>query len=629
MAEDRIVALSTKLTIDVEEIEQKEFPTVRRGFDPAQVRAFLSQVARQFAIVVKKEKETSEQLASLQRSFNAMPTDEDSLLEILGQEAAKILRSARDTAREITSKAERDAARLLQEAEEESEGIRMAAAAVLGDKNREVERSVAQAKREAEEEAGLLIQSAQKERDVILQTVQDETRQMVKEAQDERAKVLHDLTKRRRALSLQIEQLRAGRESLWEAVSEVRRLVERVSLELETAEERARVSALEAGQQVSPKLDSLLLSESQGGSLSDKGTEAETDRMVKTSVTAMDGMAENPGFQEMEVAETKISGVATDTMEVATRVESIFLRLKEAQPLKENLNDADTNSTDSADQAVDDPVQGIDVVGLDAADSDLDEANLDTDQDQADDLHQQELQTRNDLLTPVATTLLRKLKRLLQDDQNEMLDQLRINNGKWSTEILDTVKHQEERYYKTIAEFLARAAHSGKTFMLGDKGALDSEPVDFAIPEILHLARELTYELVTGVQRSLAEGISSFLDNNNAGIFDDDNAGDTVNSEAVNVVDHVNSIYRQWRAERLERVVMDYCITAFSSAQLGAANKKTVFRWIVDDDALLCPDCEDNYLAGPLSPHKQYPTGHIHPPAHTGCRCLLLQQQRT
>ena len=38
-----------------------------------------------------------------------------------------------------------------------------------------------------------------------------------------------------------------------------------------------------------------------------------------------------------------------------------------------------------------------------------------------------------------------------------------------------------------------------------------------------------------------------------------------------------------------------------------------------------CPDCEDNGLSGPQQPDQEFPTGHLHPPAHPGCRCLLTR----
>jgi hypothetical protein len=41
-----------------------------------------------------------------------------------------------------------------------------------------------------------------------------------------------------------------------------------------------------------------------------------------------------------------------------------------------------------------------------------------------------------------------------------------------------------------------------------------------------------------------------------------------------------------------------------------------------------CPDCDDNALAGPTPRGEVFPTGQPHPPAHAGCRCLLVPVRR-
>ena len=76
-----------------------------------------------------------------------------------------------------------------------------------------------------------------------------EGRAMVQEAQELRARVLADLSRRRRVLHSQIEQLRAGRERLAETISEVRHSVDRITDELFRAEDEARLAAEAAGRQ--------------------------------------------------------------------------------------------------------------------------------------------------------------------------------------------------------------------------------------------------------------------------------------------------------------------------------------------------------------------------------------------
>ena len=42
------------------------------------------------------------------------------------------------------------------------------------------------------------------------------------------------------------------------------------------------------------------------------------------------------------------------------------------------------------------------------------------------------------------------------------------------------------------------------------------------------------------------------------------------------------------------------------------------------EEPAACPDCEDNSLAGAQAKGEPFPTGQLHPPAHPGCRCLLV-----
>ena len=78
---------------------------------------------------------------------------------------------------------------------------------------------------------------------------------MVEEAQGLRARVLADLSKRRKVLHAQIEQLRAGRERLSETVQDVRRSVDTIADELFAAEDNARLAAEAAGRQAAARPD--------------------------------------------------------------------------------------------------------------------------------------------------------------------------------------------------------------------------------------------------------------------------------------------------------------------------------------------------------------------------------------
>jgi hypothetical protein len=85
--------------------------------------------------------------------------------------------------------------------------------------------------------------------------------------------------------------------------------------------------------------------------------------------------------------------------------------------------------------------------------------------------------------------------------------------------------------------------------------------------------------------------------------------------------DRIGAAFREWRGERVERLVGDQATQAFS-AGVAAASANGKVRWVVTTSAG-CSDCEDNALAGAVRGSEPFPTGHAHPPAHSGCRCLI------
>ena len=50
----------------------------------------------------------------------------------------------------------------------------------------------------------------------------------------------------------------------------------------------------------------------------------------------------------------------------------------------------------------------------------------------------------------------------------------------------------------------------------------------------------------------------------------------------------------------------------------------TAVRWVVDDGDTASPDCEDNALAEGVVKGQPFPTGHLAPPVHPTCRCLVV-----
>jgi len=90
------------------------------------------------------------------------------------------------------------------------------------------------------------------------------------------------------------------------------------------------------------------------------------------------------------------------------------------------------------------------------------------------------------------------------------------------------------------------------------------------------------------------------------------------------VADRVRASYREWKTERIAGAAEDAVLAAFGRGVFEAAPASTAFRWVVDDGEHPCPDCDDDALAGAVAKGEPFPTGAVLPPAHPGCRCLIV-----
>jgi hypothetical protein len=199
----------------------------------------------------------------------------------------------------------------------------------------------------------------------------------------------------------------------------------------------------------------------------------------------------------------------------------------------------------------------------------------------------------------VAHDLVRRLKRVLQDEQNEILDRLRQSRGRARVDdALPPAADQAARYRDAAVDPLAEAARTGASF----GGATD--PVDAPARQ---WAQALADELVTGLRERVSRSLAA------VGETSDDN----------DAADSLGAAYRQWKTERVEQIARHHLAIAFNGGVLAGAPDGSELRWVFGD-AGPCPDCDDNALAGPTPKGDAYPTGQRHPPAHAGCACLLV-----
>jgi hypothetical protein len=216
---------------------------------------------------------------------------------------------------------------------------------------------------------------------------------------------------------------------------------------------------------------------------------------------------------------------------------------------------------------------------------------------------------RDELVDPILGKLARRLKRTMQDDQNQVLHRLRSDAGGYRQELLSSEDEQRRDLVEAAVDFLGDAFDAGEQFArhhLGTEVETAADVTEINRSAVGTGARELADTVVTLLRRRLLES-------------DGEGPGPT-EEEAAELV---SAAYREWRGERIERLAADHVIGAFSSG-VRAASGKTTLRWIAARSTAACADCEDNALAEGVSEGERFPTGHLYPPAHAGCRCVVV-----
>jgi hypothetical protein len=214
------------------------------------------------------------------------------------------------------------------------------------------------------------------------------------------------------------------------------------------------------------------------------------------------------------------------------------------------------------------------------------------------------LARRDAALDPLVAALARRLKRTLADEQNELLDQLRRHEGGDLAAVVPDVDSRVEVWAETAAPVLVEAAAAGAAL-------IDPEGVFRRVEEDLVGGGVLTGELVATIVAPLRARVLAAVEG--------------AEGDVELAADGVRGRYREWRSLRVDEVARHLGHAAFARGAYDAARGSgTPLCWVADDGGVPCPDAEDNALAGPVMPGSAYPTGDLLPPAHPGCRCLLV-----
>ena len=544
------------------DIARHSFAVVRRGFDTDEVRAYLQSVSRSIEAFEEREQELRAAVAAAEERAAHPVVDEATLTASLGQHSAQILRHAHEEAARIVAQAQEGAATLLRETQSQVDELQARTEASSAERVVEVELLVANAEQEARVESERILAEAIADGEAVIARAKDEGRALLEQVQEARRRVLADLASRRRALGIQIEQLRAARDEMAASVLGVRDKVDGILTHLERTDDEARAAAAAVGDQFR------LHGADEGPHDQDSGDDAtgETPVTPASGEGAGDGPGEDDG-----------GGPG-----VAPSVDELFARIRAGTGAA-----AASGEPPVSPSAADATTTGVEPAQAGAAPSEMPEP---AEGEAAPGPDDELIARRDEVLAPVTARLGRTIKRALGDDQNRLLDRLRNAPSLTVEDLLGPEDEHRVAFAAAARSHLAEAFTAGAAFGgAGAVGAAKDEAVEQSAEGLAHV-------VVTMLRRQMADG------------------GDEL-------ADRVGSAFREWRGERVERLTGDYATQAFSAGVMAAAGDAKV-RWVVAS-ASGCSDCEDNALAGATSASETFPTGHAHPPAHSGCRCLV------
>ena len=621
-------------------VSAASFNVSRRGFDQTEVRDFLRMVSAEMARLQERERFLESELKAMQTRGMSAPgmLDEEVVTALLGEEAARVLGTAREASSQIRLRAEEAATRLVKEASSDATRLR----------------------EEAELEAVRRREDAAADAEAEIELAKQQGRDMVNEAREYREKVLTELARRRELAREQIEQLIHNRDRLLNAFERARLATDDVmtglvsvdhdlpreyinlapttgpvpTIVLERVVEAFAEAEVEAEEpEVIELFDHTKLEE-----IESEPTQVVVEEIVDVVIDVVAVIEEETPIAEVLVEETPVveeipvveetpvaevietiavvedeksnvvnlfskdrprpetSGgvnpehpsvdktVAPKSDANAQAVENLFARLREATVDKAASNAVSGGKVveprkstkkvevveETATAVV--PVQPMHDAGAFAK--------------------------RDEVLAPIVVAMSRKLKRVLADEENEVLEYLR---GKKNALTIDAMVGEQEVHAKRYGDAIS------EDIMAAAKGAAKSAKVTDVIP---------TVDVLIGVQlvRPLRDRLAKAIEQNG--------------TDRVAMAKALRGVYRQWKSQHIDEQVDDIACLAYSRGFFAGVKPGTQVCWMVDPNGPECPDAEDNSLAGSIALGKEFPTGNLHPLAHAGCRCLLAPVQQ-
>jgi cell division septum initiation protein DivIVA len=600
-----------------------QFSVVRRGFEQEEVRDLLRGVSAELARLQERERFLESELRAMQTRGLSAPgaLDEEMVTALLGEETARVLTSAREAAKQQIARAAETAERLVREASSDAARIRQ----------------------EAEIESSRQRNDAVADVEAEIELAKQQGREMVTEAREYREKVLSELARRRELAREQIEHLIHDRDRLVAAFDRARSAANDVVGDLtefdELSEEVARISGLSTPVDATAPI--FFDHTKDPDAIPQSSESIEVEKVVGVIAESIDSTT----IEIVETFETTESIEVVEVIEVEETPDTTVVAMHEAPagmsehpssepPAQEHIAEVvqlfgkkrkEVEAPQVVNEVVESPVSVVEPVEAKK------EPVASTPQKKSvDDLFARLKQTstaevarttkpkvvvpkvdqgvfdhRDEVLEPIMVLITRKMKRVLADEENSVLTYLQGKKSVVALEkVLPVADEHLQMYVEALAEDVISAAMAGaQSLSKSLKADLRKRVTRSAVMQVV--SRTMDESTI----RPLREKIQRAVEQSN---------GDR--DEMSNLI---RSVYREMKMQRVEQQVSDIARMAYSRGAYLVLDQGTKVCWMVDPNGPSCADAEDNSLAGSTDLGSEFPTGHIHPTAHAGCRCLI------
>ena len=621
-----------------------QFTLSRRGYREEEVRDFLRQVSVEMARLFERERFLESELKAMQARgpIDVGAIDEAAVTELLGAEAARILSVAREAAQAMRDRAAESAEHVVREASREATRLR--------------EESSVEASRRRSDVSG--------EAEQELELAKQQGREMIAEVRAYRERVLTDLAKRTEEARRELERLVHERERLLGAFERARHAATDVvgdlnefdetlrgtgvtpplvppdapppprptrpsktpifdakQYEHELGESHQSVEVAAAGSDAAPSNEEVVIvehidhadepvaivetvetvEEAPKETVETTKEVVETTEIVETPETVQLAEVVNLSDRRRQKQTPRASHVAP---ELDAPEHPVFERIQGSPPDEQPQSVTPDRASPAATSRVDEIFARLRTASTTRVASETTQKIAAPGEPHK--VDESVFQRRAEVVDPALPGLIRATKRCLADNENAVLTHVSTKRSTLTlAALLATPSELALQYTEAIRELVTSvavdAARSHSAARRSDMRAVIAQGA---------VLEKITEMFVADFISPLHERVAATLVTS---------AGDR---DALLVA--LRALFAEWKSQHLAPVVSDIAYFSYARGLFLGCDTKASVCWAVDPQGPACADAEDNSLATEVRRGDAFPTGHTHPLAHAGCRCLVV-----